>query len=74
VGKLIEGTPTVVLDRNLPGYDVIQADYADGGRLAAEHLIEAGHVNIGVISGPHAASSARQRAEGRSRSCASALT
>jgi len=63
VGKLIEGTPTVVLDRNLPGYDVIQADYADGGRLAAEHLIEAGHVNIGVISGPHAASSARQRAE-----------
>jgi LacI family transcriptional regulator len=63
VGKLIEGTPAVVLDRNLPGYDVIQADYADGGRLAAEHLIEAGHVNIGVISGPHAASSARQRAE-----------
>ncbi|CAN5528276.1 LacI family DNA-binding transcriptional regulator [soil metagenome] len=63
VGKLIEGTPTVVLDRNLPGYDVIQADYADGGRLAAEHLIAAGHVNIGVISGPHAASSARQRAE-----------
>jgi LacI family transcriptional regulator len=63
VGKLIGSTPTVVLDRNLPGYDVIQADYADGGRLAAEHLIEAGHVNIGVISGPHAASSARQRAE-----------
>jgi LacI family transcriptional regulator len=64
VGRLIEGVPTVVLDRNLPGYDVIQADYADGGRLAAEHLIAAGHVNIGVISGPHAASSARQRAEG----------
>jgi LacI family transcriptional regulator len=64
VGKLIEGVPTVVLDRNLPGYDVIQADYAEGGRLAAEHLIAAGHVNIGVISGPHAASSARQRAEG----------
>lgn len=63
VGKLIEGVPTVVLDRNLPGYDVIQADYADGGRLAAEHLLAAGHVNIGVISGPHAASSARQRAE-----------
>lgn len=63
VGRLIAGVPTVVLDRNLPGYDVIQADYADGGRLAAEHLIAAGHVNIGVISGPHAASSSRQRAE-----------
>ena len=64
VGRLIEGVPTVVLDRNLPAYDVIQADYADGGRLAAEHLIAAGHTNIGVISGPYAASSARQRAEG----------
>lgn len=63
VERLIEGVPTVVLDRNLPGYDVIQADYAEGGRLAAEHLIAAGHVDIGVISGPHAASSARQRAE-----------
>jgi len=63
VARLIEGVPTVVLDRNLPGYDVIQADYAEGGRLAAEHLLAAGHVEIGVISGPHAASSARQRAE-----------
>jgi LacI family transcriptional regulator len=63
VGRLIEGVPAVVLDRNIPGYDIIQADYADGGRLAAEHLLAAGHVNIGVISGPHAASSARQRAE-----------
>ena len=63
VERLIEGVPTVVLDRNLPGYDVIQADYAEGGRLAAEHLIAAGHGDIGVISGPHAASSARQRAE-----------
>lgn len=63
VSKIIHGVPAVVLDRNLPGYDVIQADYAQGGRLAAEHLIAAGHRRIGVISGPHAASSARQRAE-----------
>lgn len=63
VSKIIDGVPAVVLDRNLPGYDVIQADYEQGGRLAAEHLIAAGHRRIGVISGPHAASSARQRAE-----------
>lgn len=56
--------PIVVLDRNLPDYDVVLADYAMGGRLAAEHLMAAGHVNIGVISGPLAASSARHRAEG----------
>jgi len=55
--------PVVVLDRNLPDYDVVLADYALGGRLAAEHLIAAGHVDIGVISGPHVASSARDRAE-----------
>lgn len=56
--------PVVVLDRNLPDYDVVLADYALGGRLAAEHLIAAGHVDIGVISGPQAASSARERADG----------
>lgn len=55
--------PAVVLDRALPGYDVIQADYAEGGRLAAEHLLALGHRRIGVISGPHAASSARARAD-----------
>ena len=55
--------PVVVLDRNLPDYDVVLADYALGGQLAAEHLIAAGHVDIGVIAGPRAASSARDRAE-----------
>lgn len=56
--------PVVVLDRNLPDFDVVLADYALGGRLAAQRLIAAGHRDIGVISGPRAASSARERAEG----------
>lgn len=60
---LADSIPAVVLDRALPGYDVIQADYAEGGRLAAEHLLSLGHRRIGVISGPHAASSARARAD-----------
>lgn len=60
---LADSIPAVVLDRALPGYDVIQADYAEGGRLAAEHLLSLGHRRIGVISGPHAASSARTRAD-----------
>ncbi|MFY8093804.1 MAG: LacI family DNA-binding transcriptional regulator [Niveispirillum sp.] len=60
---LADNIPAVVLDRALAGYDVIQADYAEGGRLAAEHLLSLGHRRIGVISGPHAASSARARAE-----------
>lgn len=60
---LADNIPAVVLDRALPGYDVIQADYVEGGRLAAEHLLSLGHRRIGVISGPHAASSARTRAD-----------
>lgn len=55
--------PVVVLDRNLPDHDVVLADYAHGGRLAAEYLIAEGHIDIGVISGPSSASSARDRAE-----------
>ena len=63
----LDRIPVVVLDRNLPDHDVVLADYALGGRLAADHLIAAGHVDIGVISGPTAASSARDRAEGAVR-------
>jgi LacI family transcriptional regulator len=63
VRRLIEGVPAVVLDRSLPDYDVVQADYTQGGRLAADHLLDLGHRDIGVITGPFAASSARERAE-----------
>ncbi|RAK52665.1 LacI family DNA-binding transcriptional regulator [Phenylobacterium deserti] len=63
VQRLIRGVPAVVLDRALDGYDVVQADYAQGGALAADHLLDLGHTRIGVITGPYAASSARQRAE-----------
>ncbi len=62
VGPLLRGTPVVVLDRNLSGYDLIQADYGRGGELAAAHLIALGHRHIGVVTGPLDAWSARQRA------------
>jgi LacI family transcriptional regulator len=62
-GSLIAGVPTVIIDRSIPGFESIQADYAGGGRLAAEHLIEAGHTSIGVISGPTDTLSMRQRCE-----------
>ena len=60
-GSLIEDVPTVVIDRTLPGIESIQADYAGGGRLAAEHLVKAGHRSIGVISGPTDILSMRER-------------
>jgi LacI family transcriptional regulator len=51
---IIERVPTIVLDRNIAGFESIQADNAGGGIQAAEHLIELGHRHIGIISGPFA--------------------
>jgi LacI family transcriptional regulator len=59
----LRGVPTVVVDRSVQGFDSVQADYEAGGRLAAQHLVEAGHKKIGLITGPRAALSARRRAD-----------
>ena len=56
--------PTLLLDRSIPGLASIRADYAGGGRRAAEHLIAHGHRRIGVISGPMEVASMRARIEG----------
>jgi LacI family transcriptional regulator len=63
-GTLLDDVPTVVIDRTLPGLESIQADYASGGRLAAEYLVNAGHRSIGVISGPTDIQSMRDRCNG----------
>lgn len=63
-GALLDDVPTVVIDRTLPGIESIQADYASGGRLAAEYLVNAGHRSIGVISGPTDILSMRDRCSG----------
>jgi LacI family transcriptional regulator, galactose operon repressor len=62
-GSLLTGIPTVVVDRTISGLESIQADYAGGGRLAAEHLIESGHTSIGIVSGPTDVLSMRQRCD-----------
>lgn len=54
-------TPLIVLDRTLPGCECIQADYGEGGRIAAEHLLSLGHRSIGVIAGPLDVRSMRDR-------------
>lgn len=60
----LRGTPTVVLDRTLSGFDCIVADCEAGGRMAAQTLLAVGHQRFGIVSGPRAALSARQRALG----------
>ncbi|MBS0372999.1 MAG: LacI family DNA-binding transcriptional regulator [Proteobacteria bacterium] len=56
--------PVVLIDRPLPGYDVVQSDYAMGGRLLAEYARRMGHGRVGLLSGPRRIESARQRRDG----------
>jgi LacI family transcriptional regulator len=57
-------TPVVVLDRTVPGYATVGVDYLGAGRLAARHLLDAGHRRIGIISGPTDIASMRDRCDG----------
>ena len=63
IGRLLENVPTVVVDRTLANFELVQADYAGGGRLAAEYLVDLGHQNIGVISGPRDVLSMTERCQ-----------
>ncbi|MBS0394840.1 MAG: LacI family DNA-binding transcriptional regulator [Proteobacteria bacterium] len=56
--------PIVLVDRPRPGYDVVQSDYAMGGRLLADHALAMGHGVVGLLSGPEQIESARQRRDG----------
>jgi LacI family transcriptional regulator len=57
-------TPVIVLDRTVPAYATIGVDYLDAGRIAARHLLDAGHRRIGIISGPTDIASMRDRCDG----------
>lgn len=58
--------PTMVIDRKLDGWegDSVRGDSAGGARSIVEHLINLGHRNIAVITGPRGASTAEERAGG----------
>ena len=53
--------PIIVIDRTVNGFECIQADYAQGGQLAANYLLASGHDRIGVIAGPMDVRSMRER-------------
>lgn len=59
-----KSTPTVFLNRLVPGLPSVLTDNARGMRRALEHLAELGHRRIGYVSGPTAswAEGARWRA------------
>jgi len=59
-----DDVPVVVLDRDSPDRDLVQAEYAEGGRLLADHLIGLGHKRFGILEGPQVATSAKERSVG----------
>ncbi len=58
--------PCVLIDRRVDGFksDVVCGDSRGGAELLTEHLIELGHRQIALVSGPGSISSAEDRAEG----------
>jgi len=56
--------PVVVLDRENPNLDLIQAEYRNGGRMIAQHLLELGHRRFGLLEGPQVVTSGRERSRG----------
>jgi LacI family transcriptional regulator len=60
------GIPIVVVDRTRTGEDLctVSVDDGLGGRLAVEHLIDAGHRRIAYIGGPERIGQVRDRRAG----------
>ena len=63
--------PVIITDRRLAidGACYVHSDHYEGGRQAAEHLIDCGCKSIVCIKGPQDISSARARYEGYSKVC-----
>ncbi len=63
IDKIAVDLPIIVIDRTVPGFECVHADYAEGGRLAAEYLLSLGHRKIGLVAGPMDVRSMRDRCE-----------
>lgn len=60
------GLPVILLNREVESHeiDVVVSDNVGGGALAAESLLKLGHRRIGLIAGPAATSTGRDRESG----------
>jgi len=56
--------PVVTVDRPVPGLDGVTSDHRAGGRMIAAEIIRAGHRTAGILRGPEAHHSARERRAG----------
>jgi LacI family transcriptional regulator len=64
-----QGTAVVVLDRHLTGVeaDIVRGDSQGGACLLVKHLIDLGHRQIAVLTGPESVSTAEDRLTGYKR-------
>lgn len=64
--KTFDQIPVVLVDRTLEGsgLSTVAPDDVAGGRLAARHLLELGHLRLAQIEGPDDISSFRRRSAG----------
>ncbi|AKQ55677.1 LacI family DNA-binding transcriptional regulator [Bordetella hinzii] len=66
------GIPMVLASRHLgPQYCTVACDDAEGGRLAAAHLLDLGHERVAVLAGERFASTGYDRAMGFVEHCRS---
>jgi LacI family transcriptional regulator len=56
--------PIVVLDRSVAGFDLVEAEYEEGGRLIGQHLLAEGHQRVGLVEGPFDVENSRARSNG----------
>ena len=68
------GTPIVLLDRlaTTPGFSSVAVDDVEGGRLAGQHLIDAGCRSIAFVGGPMTLEQVRNRLAGAGRAAEAA--
>jgi LacI family transcriptional regulator len=64
----------VLIDEDVPGAEVpkVLVDNVQGGYLATQHLLQAGHRRIGHVSGPRELFTVKERCEGYRRALAQA--
>jgi LacI family transcriptional regulator len=64
--SLVNDTPLVILDREIPGaqFDTVVFDNFGAGLQATQHLLEHGHTRVACITGPRQLAGARERVAG----------
>lgn len=61
------GEPIVLIDRDVKGLEGasgVSSDHASGMRAAVDHLLDLGHTNIALVSGPKGLRPVRERSRG----------